>query len=386
LMTTEPMTTWSRKNPFPGTLLVNRRLTTGSCSDKETRHYEVSLEGSGLTYEPGDSLGVFPTNCPELVDEIVRALRCTGDEPVSDGAGGTKPLREALLKCYVIQTPSRQFLTALVQRAGRAASLSHDLLQPGRRADLECYLKGLETIDFLLDHPSIGFTAEEFVTLLRKPLAPRLYSIASSLKAHPGRVHLTVATVRYETHGRQRKGVASTFLAERVPIGGTLPLFIHVAKNFRLPENGDTPVIMVGPGTGIAPFRAYLQERKAAGARGKNWLFFGERHAAANFSYRAELEELQAEGVLTRLDLAFSRDQEQKIYVQHRMLEKAGELWKWLEEGAHFYVCGDALRMAKDVDFALHRIIESQGGKTPAQAAEYVETLKQDRRYKRDVY
>lgn len=385
-MITESMAPWSRKNPFPGKLLVNRRLTTGSHGQKETRHYEISLDGSGLTYEPGDSLGVFPSNCPQLVDEIVRALRCTGDEPVPDGAGGTRPFREALLHCYVIQTPSRQFLTALVHRTGHATSLIRDLLKPDRKADLECYLMGLEYIDFLLDHPSIGFTAEEFVTLLRKPLTPRLYSIASSLKAHPGQVHLTVATVRYETHGRVRKGVASTFLAERVPIGGTLPLFIHTARGFRLPECGDTPVIMVGPGTGIAPFRAYLQERKHAAARGKNWLFFGDRHASSDFLYREELQELQAQGILTRLDLAFSRDQEHKIYVQHRMLENAAEIWKWLEEGAHLFVCGDAFRMAKDVDFALHTIVETQGGKTPEQAAEYVEALKEDKRYKRDVY
>jgi len=375
---------WSRKNPFPAPLLVNRKLT-GAGSEKDTRHYEISLAGSGLTYEVGDSLGIFPSNPPELVEEILKALRATGDELVPGADGAPKPFREALLKDYAIKEPSKQFLAALVEKAGDAAPLIRELLDPERKNDLEEYLWGMEYIDFLVDHPSICFAPEEFVKLLRK-LIPRLYSIASSIKANPEQVHLTVATVRYESHGRKRQGVCSTYLAERIPVGGTLPVFFHVAKGFRLPEDGATPVIMVGPGTGVAPFRAYLQERKATGATGKNWLFFGEQREKEDFLYREEFEQFQKEGVLTRLDTAFSRDQEKKIYVQHRMLENGAELWAWLNEGAHFFVCGDAARMAKDVDAALHQIVQTHGGKTAEEAAEYIEGLKKEKRYKRDVY
>ncbi len=382
-MSTTP-SVWSRKNPFPAPLLVNRKLT-GEGSEKDTRHYEISLAGSGLSYEVGDSLVVFPTNEPDLVDEIIRTLHATGGEPVPGADGNPKPLREALLKDYAIKQPSRQFLTALVERAGEGAPLTQELLTPERKADLDDYLWGLEYIDFLTDHPSVRFTPEEFVALLRKQV-PRLYSIASSIKARPEQVDLTVATVRYESHGRERRGVASTFLAERVAIGETIPVFFHQAKGFRLPEDPATPIIMVGPGTGVAPFRAYLQERKATGASGKNWLFFGEQRASEDFLYREEFEELARDGILTRFDTAFSRDQETKIYVQHRMLENATELWQWLEEGAHFYVCGDAARMAKDVDVALQTIIREQGGKTPEETASYIEALKKTKRYKRDVY
>ena len=375
---------WSRKNPFPAPLLVNRKLT-GTASEKDTRHYEISLAGSGLTYEVGDSLGIFPSNPPDLVEEIIAALRVSGDEVVPGADGNPKPLREALLKDYAIKEVSKQFLAALVEKAGDAAPLIRELQDPERKGDLEEYLWGMEYIDFLLDHPSVQFAPEEFVKLLRK-LIPRLYSIASSIKANPEQVHLTVATVRYESHGRQRKGVASTYLAERIEIGGTLPVFFHVAKGFRLPEDGATPIIMVGPGTGVAPFRAYLQDRKASGATGKNWLFFGEQREKEDFLYREEFEQLQKEGVLTRFDTAFSRDQEKKIYVQHRMLENGAEIWAWLSEGAHFFVCGDAARMAKDVDAALHQIVETHGCKTALEAAEYIEALKKEKRYKRDVY
>lgn len=376
---------WSRKNPFPAPLLVNRRLT-GPGSEKDTRHYEISLAGSGLSYEVGDSLGIFPSNPPELVEEIIEALHATGDEPVPGADGTAKPLREALLKDYAIKEPSKQFLAALVEKAGGAAPLTSELLHPDRKGDLEEYLWGMEYIDFLADHPSVCFTPEEFVKLLRK-LIPRLYSIASSIKAFPEQVHLTVATVTYESHGRKRKGVASTYLAERVQVGsGTIPVFFHVAKGFRLPEDGATPIIMVGPGTGVAPFRAYLQERQASGATGKNWLFFGEQRVKEDFLYREEFEKLQADGVLTRFDTAFSRDQEKKVYVQHRMLENAAEIWRWIEEGAHLFVCGDAARMAKDVDAALHQIVRTHGGKSEEEAAQFIEGLKKEKRYKRDVY
>jgi sulfite reductase (NADPH) flavoprotein alpha-component len=265
------------------------------------------------------------------------------------------------------------------------ADLRDLMADPAQKKALEDYLWGLEFIDFLNAHHTVKWTAEEFAKTLRK-LQPRLYSIASSLKANPESVHLTVATVRYESHGRARKGVASTFLAERWSGDQTAGVFVHTAKHFRLPEDPATPVIMVGPGTGVAPFRAYLQERKVTGASGKNWLFFGEQKRALDYLYETELAGLQSGGVLTKLDLAFSRDQAAKVYVQDRMRENAKELWAWLQEGAHFFVCGDGARMAKDVDTELHRIAETEGGKTPEEAAAYVEAMKKEKRYKKDVY
>jgi sulfite reductase (NADPH) flavoprotein alpha-component len=378
-----PAIPYSRKNPFPAIPLVNQTLTLEG-SEKETRHYEFSLAGSGLQYEVGDSMGVFPQNNPQLVEELLRALHFSGEESVTNKEGETFSLREGLLKHFAITAPSKQFLEAIAQRSASAAELQ-ELMQPDRKADLERYLWGLEIIDFALDNPSVRFTVDEFVATLRK-LQPRLYSVGSSLKAFPEEVHFIIATVRYESHGRQREGVASTYLADRLTPEDRLPMFVHVAKGFRLPEDPSTPIIMVGPGTGIAPFRAYLQERQAVGASGKNWLFFGEQRAKCDFFYEAEFAAARKAGILTRFDTAFSRDQAHKIYVQHRMLEHSKELFAWLEEGAHFYVCGDAARMAKDVDVALHQIVEKEGGKTTEQAAEYVENLRQQKRYKRDVY
>jgi sulfite reductase (NADPH) flavoprotein alpha-component len=374
---------YSRKNPFPATMEVNRKLSLEG-SEKDTRHLEISLAGSGLAYECGDSLGVFPRNCDELVEEIIRVLHATGDEPVLGTDGASKSLREALASDYVITQPQRKFIQAVSERAGEAAPLLADLLQTEKKKELEEYLWGMECIDFLLEHPSVKFSPAEFVGLLRK-LQPRLYSIASSQKAYPDSVHLTVATVRYKSHGRLRKGVASTYLAERAG-DGPIPVFVHVAKGFRLPEDPSIPIIMVGPGTGIAPFRAFLQERQVTGASGSNWLFFGEQRQKSDFLYREEFEEFQANGVLTKFHTAFSRDQAHKIYVQDRLLENGKDVWKWLEQGAQFFVCGDALRMAKDVDAALHKIIEVHGGKAPEEAAAFVEGLKKSKRYKRDVY
>jgi sulfite reductase (NADPH) flavoprotein alpha-component len=375
---------WSRKNPFPAALLTNRRLT-GDYSAKDTRHYELSLAGSGLNYEAGDALGVVASNCLNLVQEIIYALHCTGEEPVLGVDGKTKTLREALWKDYAINRAPRQLVSELVEKAGASASFLRNLLTPERKVALDHYLQGLEIVDLLAEHRAARFEPEEFVQLLRR-LVPRLYSISSSPHANPGQVHLTVATVRYETHGRLRKGVCSTFLAERVPVGGTVPVFFHSAKGFRLPEEGDAPIIMVGPGTGVAPFRAFLQERRVTGAKGGNWLFFGDQRESEDFLYRQEFEQLRADGTLTRLDTAFSRDQSQKVYVQHRMLENAAGIWQWLEEGAHLFVCGDAARMAQDVDAALHKIIETEGQKTPECASEYVQALQKAKRYKRDVY
>ncbi len=372
-----------RKNPFSAKLLTNRRLNKDG-SAKDTRHFEISLDGSGLEYQVGDALGVLPTNCAELVEDLVRALGCTGDEMVPDPDGNEKPLREALFRSNAITHLSTQFLQSFADKTDDAELKS--LLEKDNKERLNEWMFGREIIDVLLAHPSAKFEPAEFVGFLRK-LQPRLYSISSSPKAHPGEMHLTVAAVRYETHGRVRKGVCSTFLADRVDLGETpLPVFVQSSHGFKPPTDGDLPMIMVGPGTGIAPFRAFLEERKATGAKGKNWLFFGDQRAEFDFLYRDELEAFQSEGILQRLDLAFSRDQAEKVYVQNRMEEHAAELWKWLEEGAHFYVCGDATRMAKDVDRALHRAIETQGGLSEDAAKEYVKQLKTDKRYQRDVY
>jgi sulfite reductase (NADPH) flavoprotein alpha-component len=378
-----PTLPYSRKNPFPATLLVNRKLNLEG-SEKETRHYEFSLEGSGLHYEVGDSMGVFPENNPQLVEDLLQALHFSGDEKVKNKEGETFSMREGLLKHFHITQPSKQFLEAIVLKSKGAGELA-PLMHPDRKNELEHYLWGLEIIDFLLDQPSVRFTPEEFVATLRK-LQPRLYSVASSIRAFPDQVHFIIASVRYHSHGRNREGVASTYLADRAPESRKVPMFVHVAKGFRLPEDPATPIIMVGPGTGVAPFRAYLYERRLTGALGKNWLFFGEQRYRCDFFYKEEFDALQREGILNRFDLAFSRDQAQKVYVQHRMLEHSAEIYAWLEEGAHFYVCGDEARMAKDVDVALHRIVEKEGAKTPEAAGEYVEVMRKQKRYKRDVY
>jgi len=332
---------FGKSNPFPAILKMNRVLNAPG-SAKETRHLEIILEGSGLEYEVGDALGVVPTNCPDFVREILDAAGLDGEEAVKAPDGSEMPLRLALLQ----------------------------------RFDLKAFLAGL---------PQKAASAAEFAAPLRK-LQPRLYSISSSPKAHPGEVHLTVAIVRYELNGRSCKGVCSTFFADRVGPDTKVPVFVHKSPSFKLPADGSKPVVMVGPGTGIAPFRAFLEERRAVGASGKNWLFFGDQKAACDFLYREELEAMQKDGLLARLDTAFSRDQAEKVYVQNRMTENAGEIWSWLQEGGYFYVCGDAKRMAKDVDTALHKIAETAGALSAEQAADYVKQLKTEKRYLRDVY
>ena len=381
-MSADPTALYSRKNPFPAKLKTNRKLTAEG-SAKDTRHFEIDLAGSGIVYEVGDSLGVFPTNNPALVEEILGVLGFSGEEQVPDTAGNPVTIREALTRFYVITEKDKKLLAAIAEKDPTASHFV-PMTTPEGRAELEVYVRGREVIDPLLAHPAAKFTPEEFVKCLRK-LQPRLYSIASSQKAHPTQVHLTVASVRYETHGRRREGVCSTFLADRAD-NAPVPVFVHTAKHFRVPEDPSTNAIMVGPGTGIAPFMAFLQERKVTGATGKNWLFFGDQKAATDFLYREELEAWQSEGTLHRFSTAFSRDQTEKVYVQHRMLEAAQELYDWLEQGAFFYICGDASRMAKDVDAALHKVVETAGGKSPEEAASYVEELKKSKRYRKDVY
>jgi sulfite reductase (NADPH) flavoprotein alpha-component len=359
---TEAGIAFSRTNPFPAPLLAVRNLN-GPGSGKQVNHVEISLEGSGLAYEAGDALGVFPHNCPELVAEVLAALGCDGEEAVQTPTAGEMPLRRALTECYDLGRPTPELCDAL----GVATDSSRHV------------------IDLLAGRGGLALKPVDFISRLKK-LQPRLYSISSSPKAHPGQVHLTVGAVRYEANGRTRKGVCSMFLAERGLALGSVGVFVHHNKAFRPPAHPDTPMIMVGPGTGIAPFRAFLEERQATGAPGRNWLFFGDQQEASDFLYRDELLALRDSGVLTRLDLAWSRDQAAKIYVQHRMREHAKELFAWLEDGAHFYVCGDASRMAKDVDAALHQIVATAGGKTTEGAAEYVQALKTAKRYARDVY
>lgn len=373
---------YTRSNPFPGKLVTNR-LLSGPESEKETRHFEIDLKGWGLAFEPGDSIAVYASNDPALVADILRALGAAGDEPVP-AAKTEKPFREALLRDYSITQPTPKFLRAVAERAS-AAPLMDLLLAPDRKQDLDTYLWGMETIDFLIDHPSARFTPQEFVGLLSK-LQPRLYSVASSLRVFPEQVHLIVDVVRYESHGRARKGVASSFLADRatdVPV----PVYPSSAKHFHMPEDGNVPIIMIGPGTGIAPFRAFLQERQARGAKGKNWLFFGAQREACDYAYQEDFAKMLQDGLLTQITCAFSRDQTHKIYVQHRLLENAAGIWKWIDtEGGQIFVCGDAKRMAKDVDAALRKIVQEQGGMSVDAANEYVEKLKNEKRYKRDVY
>ena len=366
------VTGYSRSNPFPARLLTNRLLNSPG-SAKETRHFEISLESSGLTYEAGDALGVVPTNCPQLVDEILAALGCSDDENV----------RNALLREHDITKISQSLIAAFAERTGDEQLKK--LGSPQVNGELKEFLRGREVIDLLLAYPKINWTPSEFLKCLKK-LQPRLYSISSSPRAHPGQIHLTVSIVRYESLSRARKGVCSTFLADRACSSTTLPIFVHTNKNFRPPQDPTRPLIMVGPGTGVAPFRAFLHDRRAAGAKGKTWLFFGDQHQATDFLYRDELEESLRDGTLARLTTAFSRDQPEKLYVQDRMIEHAAELFQWLQDGAYLYVCGDAARMARDVDTALHQIIEQQSHSTPEDAAEYVKSLRDAKRYQRDVY
>jgi sulfite reductase (NADPH) flavoprotein alpha-component len=360
-------TAYSKTHPFPAPLLAVRPLNAPG-SAKEVNHIEFDLAAAGtsLTYEAGDALGVIPQNCPALVAEILSALGADGEEAVTTPSGEL-PLRRALTECFDLGKPNPALLEAL--------GLSP--LPPGTPPPLDL----LDALRAAPTKPAVN----QWLTSCRK-LQPRLYSISSSPRAHPGQVHLTVGAVRYEHGGRARKGVCSTFLAERARALGKVGVFVHSNKAFRPPADPTRPMIMVGPGTGIAPFRAFLEERAATAAPGKNWLFFGDQKASSDFLYADELHALRAAGVLTRLDLAFSRDQAEKIYVQHRMLEHASELFAWLEAGAHFYVCGDASRMAKDVDAALHEIIRTTGGKTADEAAAYVQALKSAKRYQRDVY
>ncbi|HEX7260963.1 MAG TPA: assimilatory sulfite reductase (NADPH) flavoprotein subunit [Luteolibacter sp.] len=373
---------YGKKNPFPSETIYSVVLN-GERSAKETLHLEFSLAGSGLAYEPGDALAVIPLNAADTVKAIIHAAKLTGDEEVEVKNVGTKLLADALREDYDITALSRAVLTKLAEAAD--SSPLRELLAEDAKERLKEYNHGREIIDAIVDFAPKGLSAAALTGIFRK-LPPRLYSIASSPLAHADEVHLTVAAVRYETHGRARKGVCSTYLADLVKSGDPVQVFVQPNKNFRLPADGSTPVIMVGPGTGVAPFRAFVEHRAALGSPGKNWLFFGDQHYTYDFLYQLEWQDYLKDGALTRLDVAFSRDQPEKVYVQDRMLQQAKELYQWLQEGAHFYVCGDANRMAHDVHEALITVVEKQAGIPRAAAEAYVEDLKKTKRYQRDVY
>jgi sulfite reductase (NADPH) flavoprotein alpha-component len=359
---------YSKANPFLAEITESINLN-GSRSTKQTIHLELSLAGSGLSFEPGDSLGIVPENEPEMAEAVLRAAGLAGD-----GA-----LRARLATEFDITVLSRQVIEAY-------AALNPD----PRLRDLvagdawRAYLEGRQIVDLLEDFPT-ELTPAQLTGLLRK-LPPRLYSVASALAASPDEAHLLVGVVRYQSHGRARSGVASGFVADRLGVGHKLKVYVKPNKNFRLPDDPERPIVMVGPGTGVAPFRAFLQQREATGATGRNWLFFGERNFTHDFLYQLEWQEWLKDGVLTRLDVAFSRDQPEKIYVQQRIWERRAELFAWLEDGAHLYVCGDEKAMAKDVHATLTAVVADRSGRSPEAAEAYLADLKKQRRYQRDVY
>lgn len=374
---------FSRTNPFHAKVLKNINLN-GTGSSKETRHIELSLNGSSFSYNPGDALGIVPSNDPELVAAILEEMDWDEEEIVTVGKQGeTLPLRKALTNYLEITLLSKKILQ---QTAAFTENEELQKLLLLENADeLKGYCYGRDLLDMLRDFGPWKASAQEIVSLLRK-MTPRLYSIASSFKANPDEVHLTIGTVRYTANGRERKGVCSVLCAERVQVGDTLPVYVQANKHFHLPETQDKDIIMVGPGTGIAPFRSFIQERAVNQATGRSWLFFGDQHAASDFLYQDELEKYQQNGVLTKLDTAFSRDGDQKVYVQHKMLENSKEIFEWLVKGAYFYVCGDKERMAKDVNEALINVIEKEGAMTRDEAEAYLKDMQKQGHYQRDVY
>jgi sulfite reductase (NADPH) flavoprotein alpha-component len=379
---------YSKTNPYPATVLVNK-LLTGPESEKETIHVEMEL-AEGMTYTPGDALGVIPTYREETVDEVLKALGFSGSEkviePVKGTAGNEITVKEALTSKLGIGKLARGAVNQYAKLAGENVPAGlQALLGTENKAAAEAYVWGREFIDLVTDFPGIVKDPQDLFNILQR-LMPRMYSIASSQTAHPGQVHLTVRVVLYDAHGRKRQGVTSGMLGDRAPEGGTLPVFLDKNDHFRLPEDTNTPVIMIGPGTGIAPFRAFLEHREALGHTGDNWLVFGDQRAASDYLYKDQFEGMQTSGLLTKLQTAFSRDQATKIYVQDRLREASDELFAWLERGAHFYVCGDASRMAKDVEQVLLESIAKGLNGSPEQAAEYLKKMKADQRYQRDVY
>jgi sulfite reductase (NADPH) flavoprotein alpha-component len=373
---------YTRNNPYSSTVIYNR-LLTGEGSEKETRHVELSIE-EGMTYTPGDAVGILPENRPEAVSEALTALGFTGDERVLDHYKVEISLEEALRTRLQIGKLARSSVNQLAKLVPEHEGLKI-MAGPDNKARAEEYCWGRELVDLVTDFPGVIKVPQQLFQVVAR-LTPRMYSIASSQLAHPDNVQTTVRVVRYDSHGRTRQGVASGHIGDRAGEGFTMPIFLHSNSNFRLPEDPSSPVIMIGPGTGIAPFRAFLEERQAKGEPGQNWLFFGEQREKMDFLYKDQLLAMREEGVLTRLDTAFSRDQHEKVYVQDRMQARAAELFDWLERGAYFYVCGDATRMAKDVETALLDVIARGSHGTLDHATEYLAEMKKQKRYQRDVY
>lgn len=370
---------YNRQNPLAATL-TNKKVLTGTDSSKEIVHFEFSLGDSGERYNAGDALNVVAHNRADLVDELLDVLGANGDETI---ATYDKSLRNVFIEELEIRTPSKELIADIAARASDK-TLQALLDNPDSQA-LSDYLWGKDVVDLLKAHSDVSFSVEQFLGL-SKSLAARAYSISSSINKHDNEVHLTIGSVRYNSNDRDHNGVCSTYLADVANVGDEVMCYFSPNKNFAVPEDTNLPIIMVGPGTGIAPFRAFLEERESSKAAGENWLFFGDRNQACDFIYQDELEAWQESGLLNRLDLAFSRDQKEKIYVQDRMLENGAEMYAWLEKGAYFYICGDAYRMAKDVDKALHTLIAEHGGKSAEEAENYVNDLKKQKRYVRDVY
>jgi len=371
---------WSRENPYPARIVTTTLLNKPG-SEKETRHVEIELGTEGPEYSVGDSLGIYPENCDALTDELIETLGASGSEPVRSPAGMDAPLAAVLrTDCCLSEVTEDllQLLGAVAMDDGEAARL-HALVED------DSPITGFDVLDLLRLFPSARPSPSAFVAALSE-LKPRLYSISSSPQRHRGQVHLTVRRVAYEHNGRGRKGVASTMLADRVDSGSAVRVFVQSSHGFSLPADPNAAMIMIGPGTGIAPFRAFLHERDVTGAPGKNWLFFGDQRSEFDFLYEDELADFQRRGVLTRLDTAFSRDQGRKVYVQDRILEHGEELYRWLNAGAYLYVCGDAKRMAADVDRALREVIQTHGRCSAAEAKGYVTRLTSDKRYRKDVY
>ena len=379
---------YSRKNPFVAEI-TGHELLTKPGSAKETRHFVLSLAKSGLTYTPGDSLGVFGRNPPPLVDKVIGLVGFEAEASVTGSKSEPSTLRERLLRDVTLNRANRKIMGGLAEviPQGEQRNRLMEVLDNGDL--LNEYIHTRDYVDILQEFSEARFESPEAFLAQLSPVVPRLYSIASSPAAHPGEVHLCVAIVRYETHERAKKGLVTGFLADDTELFvQNVPVYVQESRTFRLPKDGATDIIMCGPGTGIAPFRAFVEQRVLDGATGRNWLIFGEQHRATDFLYGEEWLDYQKRGKLHRLDLAFSRDQASKVYVQHRMLEQARELWSWLQAGACFYVCGDAKRMAKDVHQTLIQIAQSEGGLTPQAAADYVNVtlMKTEKRYLRDVY
>jgi sulfite reductase (NADPH) flavoprotein alpha-component len=371
-------TQYTKKSPYTATFLESQKIT-GRDSVKDIRHIEISLEDSGIQYRPGDALGVWFKNDANLVDELISVLGLQSDTSVS-WSGDDYPFNDVLINKLELTQSYPAFVTKYAEYAD---SVELNALLDDKSV-LREYLSQRQIIDIVRQFPA-KVTAQQFVDTLRM-MTPRLYSIASSQAEVEDEVHLTVALVEYDAHGHTHQGGASSFLSTRLDEGGEVNVFVEKNNNFRLPDDGNTPVIMVGPGTGIAPFRAFMQQREAEEASGENWLFFGNPNYTQDFLYQTEWQRFVKDGVVNKVSLAFSRDQEQKVYVQHRMLEEGAELYQWLEQGAHIYVCGDANHMAKDVQDALVQIVIEHGAKSEEQAEQYVSDLRRAKRYQKDVY